>query len=242
LRVALVVGLGLLLGRLGPFGTFAEVEPAPRYAYWIGLTLLMWLQCLAALVVLDTIGRPANRFAQAGAAGLIGAVPTAFEVAWAEMLIRVERDLGLIDVAMIYGDVALLAVPLMITAHGLLPSSQGKTQATAAVPTGSDWLIARLRPDRRGRLLALESEDHYVRVRTSAGDELLHMRFGDAIDRLGPDLGSRVHRGWWVARDAVRRQRRDGDRVIVELLDGTEVPISRTYLLSARKAGLIASG
>ena len=91
-------------------------------------------------------------------------------------------------------------------------------------------------------MLALESEDHYVRVRTTAGDELLHMRFGDALDRLPANLGSRVHRGWWVARGAVRSQRRDGDRVMIELLDGTEVPVSRSYAIAARQAGLIAGG
>lgn len=202
----------------------------------------MWLQCLAALFALDRLLPSANGFLRAGLAGLIGAVPTAFEVAWAEMLLRVTRDLGLADVAMIYGDVALLAVPLMLLAHGPGPRQPVKERTRAAEKGSSDWLIAKLRPERRGQLLALESEDHYVRVRTTAGDELLHMRFGDAIDRLGPDLGSRVHRGWWVARNAVRSQRRDGDRVVVQLLDGTEVPVSRSYLLSARQAGLISSG
>ena len=238
-RIGLVAAVGLLLGRLGPFGTFAEIATAERYFYWVGLTFLMWGQSVAALALLRTAKLP--DWGRLVAAALGGALPTAFEVAWAEMLLRVERDLGLTDIVMIYGDVALLSVPLLLATHLLLRTPH-TPPPQALSEEGIDWLLARLKPDRRGQLLALESEDHYVRVRTSAGDELLHMRFGDAVARLPAQLGSRVHRSWWVARDAVRSQRRDGDRILIQLLDGTEVPVSRSYAIAAREAGLIVGG
>ena len=243
LRVALVLAAGLLLARLGPFGTFSDLPAASRVAYWIGLTLLMWLQSLAAVAVLGRLRLPpAVRLLLAA---LIGAVPTAFEVAWAEMLLRVERDLGLIDVVQIFGDVALLSVPLLLATQLVIRRDAPTVDAAepgADEGSGTDWLLAKVRPERRGRLLALESDDHYVRVRTTSGDELLHMRFGDAVARLGPERGCRVHRSWWVASGAVRAQKREGDRIIVELLDGTEVPVSRSYAVAAREAGLITPG
>ena len=38
-----------VVGRLGPFDTFSELPAAERYAYWIGLLLLTWLQIVVAL-------------------------------------------------------------------------------------------------------------------------------------------------------------------------------------------------
>lgn len=241
IRIAVVVGVGLLLGRLGPFGTFADLNPVARYGYWVGLTLLMWLQGLAALAVIDAAKPALGRPITAVLAALLGAIPTAFEVAWAEMWLRVERDLSFIDILQILGDVCLLSVPLLAVTHLVIRSRASTHQIRVDTPDDTDWLISRLPPQRRGRLLALESEDHYVRVRTSRGDELLHMRFGDAVSRLPPDIGSRVHRSWWVARDAVRSERREGDRIVIELLDGTQVPVSRSYIVSARAAGLITA-
>ena len=39
---------GLLLFRLGPFDTFSDLQPVPRLAYWLGLTLLLAGQILVA--------------------------------------------------------------------------------------------------------------------------------------------------------------------------------------------------
>ena len=240
LRLGLVLMTGLILARLGPFGTFGDLPPAPRYLYWVGLTLLMWLQSAGALLALRL-----TRFGRAVkiiVAALIGAVHTAFEVAWAEMLLRVERDLGPLDILAIFADVALLSVPLLLSTHLLIrPSVRNKTAQTMGAGATTDWLMSKVRPDRRGPLLALESDDHYVRVRTTAGEDLVHMRFGDAVAQLGSDAGRQVHRSWWVAMGAVRSQRREGDRVIIQLLDGTEVPVSRSYAIAAREAGLIGA-
>lgn len=122
LLVALAAGA--LLARLGPFDTFSELPAAERAAYWIGLTLLLGVQILVALHLLRAPLARLHWTAVAALAGLAGAVPSAFEVAWAESLLRVERDLGPVDLVAIYGDVALIAVPLalaMRAAMGLGP-------------------------------------------------------------------------------------------------------------------------
>lgn len=239
LRLLVVLAAGLLLARLGPFGTFRDLPTGARLAYWVGLTLLMWLQCLAALSLLgSTVLRRQPRLVLLLLAAVAGAVPTAFEVAWAEMLLRVSRDLSLVDVLKIYGDVLLLAVPLLLLTHLICPSGAVEPEGRVA-GEGVDWLVGKLPPQRRGRLVAVNSEDHYLRVRTTAGSDLVHMRFSDAVARLG-DAGVQVHRSWWVAHGGVRAQQRDGDRILLELVDGTTAPISRSYVLAARQAGLIA--
>lgn len=89
-------------------------------------------------------------------------------------------------------------------------------------------------------ILALRSEDHYLRIYTDRGDTLILYRLTSAIQELQSIgfKGVRVHRSFWVAIDAVvsghveRRQHR------VRLSNGLEVPVSQTYRQTARMAGL----
>jgi hypothetical protein len=236
----MVLAVGLLLGRLGPFGTFGDLPPTERYGYWIGLTLLVWLQAEAALHLLRGLPR-ATRLpwtARAVLAGAIGAVPGAFEVAWAESLLRVRRDLGLVDLLAIYGDVALIGagLALLVDWPRYRPAGAAPPAATAEpLPP----LLDLVPPERRGELLALEAEDHYLRIYTSRGDTLVHRRLGEAVAEVAGIEGARVHRSWWVARAAVAASERDGDRLVLVLTNGLRVPISRTFLIGARDAGLV---
>jgi hypothetical protein len=102
---------------------------------------------------------------------------------------------------------------------------------------GPHKLLARL-PARLGdKVLALQGEDHYVRVHTVLGSELLLMRMGDAIAELGGLEGERVHRSWWVARVAVRDVRASGRRLSLTLTNGLEVPATRDASAKLRQAG-----
>ena len=104
-------------------------------------------------------------------------------------------------------------------------------------PTGPVKLIARLNPRLGGQVLALQGEDHYVRVHTALGSELVLMRLGDAIEELGGLAGERVHRSWWVAREAVGAARVTGRRAALTLTSGLDVPVSREATLRLRRAG-----
>jgi DNA-binding LytR/AlgR family response regulator len=89
------------------------------------------------------------------------------------------------------------------------------------------------------RLIALEAEDHYLRVHTDAGSALILMRLSDAVQETGGEDGARCHRSWWVARHAVRSARRHGSVMRLHLDGGLEVPVSRSYLPALRSAGWI---
>ena len=112
-------------------------------------------------------------------------------------------------------------------------------EAVSPATTQSPALLDRLPFDKRGPLLALSVSDHYVEVRTSKGHELLLMRLSDAIRETAPEPGLQIHRSHWVAKSAVQSARRDGARAFLTLIDGTEVPASRTYLPALKEAGLL---
>ena len=88
-------------------------------------------------------------------------------------------------------------------------------------------ILLRARRDLGPRILALQAQDHFVRVTTPVGSELVLYRFNDAIREMGRDAGLQVHRSYWVARDAVRALRYIEGQCLLELSNGTHIPVSR---------------
>ncbi|WP_264394474.1 LytTR family DNA-binding domain-containing protein [Porphyrobacter sp. ULC335] len=74
---------------------------------------------------------------------------------------------------------------------------------------------------RSARVLALSSEDHYLRVHTAMGEALIHMTLAAATQLLSD--GFQIHRSHWVARHGVKSVRKGK----VELVTGLCLPISR---------------
>jgi hypothetical protein len=111
---------------------------------------------------------------------------------------------------------------------------------THASPQGAPppRFLERLPPRLRGAALyAVEAEDHYLRLHTSRGSDLILMRLSDAIAELEGLEGARTHRSWWVARDAVQSADRSEARISLKLPDGLTAPVSRTYAKDLREAG-----
>jgi len=90
---------------------------------------------------------------------------------------------------------------------------------------------------RASRLIAVEAEDHYLRVHTDAGSDLILMRLSDALDELEGLEGAQTHRSWWVAKDSVRGASRGDGRATLTLEGGLTAPVSRRYAKALREAG-----
>lgn len=115
------------------------------------------------------------------------------------------------------------------------------TPASPGAPVFDDFL-RRLSPSLGRDVIALQSEDHYVRVHTRLGDTLVLATLSDAIagvERSGI-VGQRVHRSWWVAHGAVASANTSGRRMTAVLGNGIEVPVSHTYREVARLAGVLS--
>ena len=96
-----------------------------------------------------------------------------------------------------------------------------------------DALPAQLGSD----VIALQMEDHYVRVHTSLGSELVLMRLRDAMAHMADTDGRQIHRSWWVARGAVEDVVREGRNVRLVLARGIEAPVSRAQVSELKEAG-----
>ncbi|MCQ8279373.1 LytTR family transcriptional regulator DNA-binding domain-containing protein [Acetobacteraceae bacterium KSS8] len=87
------------------------------------------------------------------------------------------------------------------------------------------------------RLIALQAEDHYLRLYLEAAEKLVLLRMRDAIAALGETAGWQPHRSFWIARDARGRAERRGQGWQLVLENGLVVPVSRTAVPAMRAAG-----
>ncbi len=240
--LAALAGVTVILGLSGPFRTLDLMAPLPRLGYWaavvfgtytIGTAVVACLFCWTSYARLP----PAARVA-AGSPVLGAAVTLA--------LLLLDAGLGLAPVADGRAIAEQLAIATIISGVVLalreiaLPgATPAPSSPTAAATRRAPAILDRLPLDRRGALLALSAEDHYVRVATRSGDTLVLLRLSDAMRETGDLPGLQVHRSHWVARDAVRAVRRSGDGALLTLVTGREVPVSRRFMPAVRQAGLL---
>lgn len=102
----------------------------------------------------------------------------------------------------------------------------------ASTPQGTEsraepGFMRRLPPGRRGQLIALTAELHYLRVYTTLGDSLILQGFGEALAQLGPQAGIRIHRSHWIDPAFVAEVTRDRGRTNVRLSNGLVLPVAR---------------
>lgn len=122
-------------------------------------------------------------------------------------------------------------------AEATLPTPQNVVPANPATP--SNPLLHQLPAQLGSDVVALEMEDHYVRVHTALGSDLVLMRLRDAMIHVAEIEGRQVHRSWWVARLAVEDVKREGRNVRLVLAGGVEAPVSRTQVSELKDAGWI---
>ncbi|HEX8124532.1 MAG TPA: LytTR family DNA-binding domain-containing protein [Allosphingosinicella sp.] len=239
------IPVGLLLGFLGPFGSYPAYPIATRYAFWLGLTAAGAAAAVAADAVLPAT-RPRSGAVRIGAVALVSALPMTFVVAWTMSLLQPGRVFAPQQLPALFAAVA--AVQLLVvyattataspTVDAVEPPRPAPALAGAAdeaVPAAyPSALLSRLPPEIGGDIIALETEDHYLRVHSAGGSALILMRMADAVALLDPRLGAQVHRRWWVAQAAVCGVRTEGGKLFLCLIDKQLVPVGRTFAAAAR--------
>jgi hypothetical protein len=134
----------------------------------------------------------------------------------------------------------VFVISAAMTAIMILVSRPGRvTHAPpAGAPAPTVRFLERMPAKLKGAAIyAVSAEDHYLRLQTSKGSDLILMRLSDAIAELDGLEGAQTHRSWWVARDAVESARRDGDKMVLTLKGGAEAPVSRPNVRPLREAG-----
>lgn len=240
-ELGIFAAAALFLTLVSPFNATPGLPIWATFLYWFGLISLGSYSAEAAKVALSRafpdLPLPLELLLLSVAAGI--AVTGA--VFAAEALVT-GRRIPLSYAPNIFGFVMIISAAM--TAIGYMADKSILAPPPPDAPAGAgpvETFLSRLPLKfRQAELYAVSSEDHYLRVQTSLGDELILMRLADAVRELEGGGGLQVHRSWWVSKAAVREARRAGGKLALTLVSGKEVPVSRTYLPAVREAGLAA--
>ncbi len=220
----------LLCALAGPFGTHEAMLLPGRLGYWgvvVGVSL-------AGSVIVSKIpqrGTIGSVVAWAGfvlvlalCVSLLNTVLFPIEWGWANFL-QLLMNIG-VSVVVINGLAALVR------------RLQGPPEVSVAADPAERFL-RRLPIAVRAPLVRIEAQDHYLMVVTEAGSATILMRLGDAVEELEGLEGIQPHRSHWVALKGVVARHRAGNRDVLEMSDGAEVPLARNRRAAAKEAGLV---
>ncbi|HEX3672796.1 MAG TPA: LytTR family DNA-binding domain-containing protein [Rhizomicrobium sp.] len=233
--VAVPVAVAVFLTLTDAFGL--EILPLGwRLLYWLVLLAMGQVASLSIRASLDRMQLSPSRLVLAGLLRcILGSVPMTVAV-WLVTALALSQPLRAAQLPELYLPV-LVVTAAMVCLNLLAQRRPAETHATGT-PGAPPDILARLPPKlRAAKLYAMQAEDHYVRLYTSAGSDLVLLRFSDAMAELRGVAGARVHRSWWVARDAVESSCREDGKSFLLLRDGTKAPVSRTYTRALRVEG-----
>lgn len=246
--LAIMTAIGIFLALIGPFGSIAQ-PLALRLVTWLGFAYLgyaiyspMGLLVRKMSAAFDFPKPPLWLFAVAiatipmtAAVWSIGFVPS-----WPRMP-TLEQALTSYFYVFVVG-AAVTALFYALENRGSETKSEehavpAPAEAAPGAQENTVRFLERIPPHLGDQLLALEMEDHYVRVHTDLGSDLVLLRMRDAVAELDGLEGAQVHRSWWVARSAVTGTSKDGRNLRLILTSGLEAPVSRTNAPMLKQAG-----
>jgi hypothetical protein len=230
--------VGLFMAAIGAFDTDPS-DPLRSNAYWV--TVMIGGGVIAALIepLLWKVPALAKRPPLLAVAQALAMTPPITLMVWlvsAAFAGRVPNPRGLapqlISVLIVDIGVVILAVLVRRATARIAHPAQ------PATPFAPPPAIAEKLPPRLARadLIAVQAEDHYLRIHTAAGNALILMRFVDALAALEGADGVQTHRSWWVARRAVDETRWNRGRGELRLGNGLVAPVSRSFAAGLRDA------
>ncbi len=237
---AALAAAALVLGLAGPFGTYDGLALPGRLAYWAFVAVVTWFTGFGSVALLNAL-LPGTRSATRDFLfGALAGLPVTTLVWVFNLWIFPEDGIGFLPLLAYVTMVAAIVSAIVSVFSEKLASGLAANSATApAVVPERPPLLDRMPPALRGRLRYLSMQDHYVEVVTDKGSHLVLMRLSDAIAETGGIDGVQIHRSHWVAREAVTGSGRQGDRIVLKLAGGAELPVSRSKLREVREAGLL---
>lgn len=236
--LAMLTALSLVLAVLAPFDT-VKLTPSGRATYWF--------ECIVGggmigVLIDELIGRRLDGFLRRllvvttlmtpGVVLLVGIIDMDTNgrfVAPPVLWWRVWVISGLVMAVRILAWRKPAAPPLVVETRVLVEPPLPEAEAA---------FRRRLSAKRRtARLIAVEAHDHYLRVHTDAGPELLTLRFSDALAELAGVHGFQTHRSWWVAGEAIRSAHWRRGAGELRLSGDLTAPVSRRHAPVLRAAG-----
>lgn len=234
-NLAIAGAAGAFLSLSGAMETHS-IPLAMRLAYWMPLMLGGTLVGQAVARGMTRIPRlNMNKWVFGATLALGMSIPTTV-IVWGYTTWLLDAHIPVAGLPTLFGAVLLIAAAMC--AIMVASNWPGRATHASAQSPKRPRFLGRLPQKLVGAVIyAVSAEDHYLRIHTSKGSDLILMRLSDAITELEGIEGAQTHRSWWVARAAIESARREGDKAILSLKGGIEAPVSRPNVRLLREAG-----
>jgi DNA-binding LytR/AlgR family response regulator len=211
----------------GPFGTYYLSFPI-RASYWSGWLIAIWLPTTLTFLIVHRAFRFSAqiRMLKSLAVFLVSIPLAAICAVTLASFYFPEFPLtfsNLVAEASVLWPVTLGIVALLHFTHDF-GEEMGKEELVK-----TKMFFDRLPQSLGQNILTISSADHYVQVRTEMGEALVLLSLKRAEEELEHYNGLRIHRGHWVAIDAVVQKVWRDARLFLRLKDGSELPVGRSY-------------
>lgn len=230
----IAVAAGMLLAFLGPFGSYLNGGPVRLLGYWIGAMLLGLALYGWAYRLVSTRVAPGSRrwWPALIVAALLASIPEALATRAAAFLLWPELSRIDLPLSLWFAQTATIGLVAMAGIGVIRNRAASKAGDMPAPPPAAKPMVTPL----VGDVLALQMEDHYVRVHRPAGSELVLMPLRRAIEAMQVD-GLRTHRSWWVATHAVAAVEGNARAMRLRLSNGVTAPVARSAVIHLKSAG-----
>jgi hypothetical protein len=243
---AVVIVIGVLMAILAPLQT-DNISFWPRLAYW---QILMLSGAIIALGISEGIEHwrklRSYPWIEVPVIGLLIALPLTLIVIGCSGLFFGISTPGTVRFSYNFGVTAAISIAVTALNYMLHRAAPAPVAGSAPAPLADatqhpepNRFAERLPLGLRSlNVIALEAEDHYLRVHLSGGQStLILMRLSDAIAELPADKGAQTHRSWWVAKDAVQSVTKADGRATLMLDAELQAPVSRSFYKALNDAG-----
>jgi hypothetical protein len=240
--VTTLLAIGAFLTFTNPFGATSGLPLWGGFLYWTGLVGIGWLGGPVFGAAVRRVAPQVPEIWNLVIATAFVAVVVSAAILVVQMVI-VRQPVPMSYWPRLYvlvaGISAAVAMVSWLVDRAFAGPPGAVTHAPAAGAAAAPVrFMERLPPKLKGAMIyAISAEDHYLKLHTSKGADLILMRLSDAISELEGLEGAQTHRSWWVARDAVEGARREGDRMVLTIKGGVEAPVSRPNVRPLREAG-----
>lgn len=237
---AIVSAIALFLAIINPYGAMSGAPFLLGFALWFLMITVGTVAGITTSRWLSRRGEIPPRALLIGASSLTSTIAViglieVFRLIWQDR-VGIPGPQGNFFYVLVIS-IAVTSVYTLI--DGPEPATNGASSDAADGPSPIETFLKRLPVQfHTAELYAITSEDHYLRVYTSHGEELILMRLSDAARELSGAPGLQVHRSWWVASSAIKTVRKANGRSFLVLEGDTEAPVSRSYRDAVRALGL----
>lgn len=231
---ALLCAIGVTMAFLGPYET-GERPLSQRLIYWV---IVMVGGGVIGIAIDELVRRRLQGFWARLLTVSVLMTPGIMGLVMVVSHLMFGAPWRLFDPPGLAFQVFLLSFATMALRQLVLAKLEPPAETPDEAPDPTRTFRRRLSARRReARLIAVEAEDHYLRVHTDAGSELVTARFADALAELAQAPGFRTHRSWWVAACAIEDVRWRRGAGEARLTGGLAVPISRSNAAALKAAG-----